>query len=309
MSSTQAAPRDPGPSSAPVAAGWSRVASHDGTSIAWRSDGPEDGPVVVLCNGIACDDVYWTEVWPSLCTAGARVIRWHYRGHGRSGAPANPEEVIVSSVVRDLQAVVEAAGVDSAVLVGHSYGVQVICEAFRHDRDLVDGLVAVAGAYGHPLGTVFERNVGAMVFPAIQMALWPAPRTAKLLIRGALRTSLPYWGGRVIGGIGPRAPRDVMDRYFEHVAGLDVDVLLRMLRAMQEHSSADVLPSIDVPSTVLGAKGDGMTPPKLARQMAEAIPGARLRIVDGTTHVLPAEEPGLVAEEILAVVDRVRGAS
>ncbi len=286
--------------------GWQRVLSHDGTAIAWRVDGPADAPAVVLCNGIACDDGYWTAVWPRLAEE-VRVVRWHYRGHGRSDRPANPEEVIVSSVVRDLLAVMAAAGLDDAVLVGHSYGVQVVCETFRADPGVVRGLVAVAGAYGHPLGTVLGRNTGAMVFPLLELAMWPAPRAAAALVRAGLRSPLAYWTGRLIRGIGPDAPREVMDEYFEHVAALDLDVMLRMFRAMQEHTSADVLPSIDVPTTVIAGGRDGMTPPRFARSMAEAVPGARLVELPEATHVLPVEEPDRVVAEVLAVVAATSG--
>lgn len=293
---------EPSPAPSPML-GWQRVRSHDGTAIAWRVDGPEDAPTVVLCNGIACDDVYWADVWPLLAEQ-VRVVRWHYRGHGLSENPRNREEVIISSVVRDLLEVLEASRTESAVLVGHSYGVQVICETFRSTPSVVDGLVAVAGAYGHPLGTVLGRNTGAMVFPLLELAMWPAPSATKRLLKLGFRSPIAYWAGRAIGGIGPQAPRETMDRYFQHLAELDPDVLLRMFRAMQEHTSEDVLPEIDVPTVILAGGRDGMTPAKLSQQMAEAVPAARLIELPDATHVLPAEEPAVVAREVLATVAR-----
>lgn len=293
---------DPAPEA--PAASWNQVASHDGTAIAWRVDGPAGAPTVVLCNGIACDDAYWSAIWPALADD-VRVLRWHYRAHGRSGPPANPEEVIVSSVVRDLAAVVGAAEVDHAVLVGHSYGVQIILETYRLLPGLVDGLVAVAGAYGHPLGSVFGRDVGGLVFPMLELAFWPAPGVSRSLLRAGLRSPIAYWTGRAIRGIGPTAPRETMDRYFSHLADLDPEVLLRMFRAMQEHTAVDVLPEIEVPMVVIGGGRDGMTPARLSRELAAAVPGARLVELPDATHVLPAERPLVVIEEILATVARV----
>lgn len=258
---------------------------------------------MVLCNGIACDDVYWSLVWPQL-VADHRVVRWHYRGHGHSDAPANPEEVFVSSIVRDLEAVVAAAGVERAVLVGHSFGVQVIAEAFRARPDVVAGLVAVAGAFGHPLGTLRGRDPGVVLFPLLELATWPAPRALTGVLRAGLRSPLAYWIGRAIGGIGSDAPRETMEQYFEHVAQLDPQVLLPMFRAMQAHSSEDVLPSIDVPTVVLSGEDDGMTPPRRASRMARAIPDAELIELPRATHVLPIEEPDEVADAVRRVVAR-----
>ncbi|MBW3657716.1 MAG: alpha/beta hydrolase [Actinobacteria bacterium] len=277
--------------------------SSDGTGIAWRADGPADAPAVVLCNGIACDDGYWSRVWPQLA-ADHRVVRWHYRGHGRSDPPANREEVYVSSIVRDLEAVAAAADVERAVLVGHSFGVQVVAEAFRARRDLVAGLVAVAGAFGHPLGTLRGRDPGVLLFPLLELATWPAPRALTGVLRAGLRSPLAYWIGRAIGGIGSDAPRETMEEYFEHVAGLDPQVLLPMFRAMQAHSSEDVLPGIDVPTVVLSGADDGMTPPRRAARMARAIPGAELIELPRATHVLPIEEPDEVVDAVRRVVAR-----
>lgn len=298
---------------------WRQVRSHDGTGIAWRIDGPRgagtehvlrdeerDLPAVVLCNGIACDDGYWRDVWPALA-AHTDVVRWHYRGHGRSEDPRNREEVILSSVVRDLLEVIEAAGVRRAVLVGHSYGVQVVCEAFRSTPDLVAGIVAVAGAAGHPLGTVRGRDPGTLVFPLLELATWPAPRLAEAVLSAGFRSPLAYWVGRAIGGIGPEAPREVMQRYFDHVADRDVPTMLRMFRAMQEHSAEDLLPTIDVPAVVIAGSADGMTPTRYSERMAEAMPDARLVVVDGATHVLPIEYPDVVVDHTLALARRAGG--
>jgi pimeloyl-ACP methyl ester carboxylesterase len=293
--------------------GWQLVRSHDGTGIAWRLDGPAQAgtasvldpedralPPVVLSNGIACDDGYWRDVWPALA-AHTPVLRWHYRGHGRSEDPHNPEEVILSSVVRDLLEVVEAAGIGRAVLVGHSYGVQVVCETFRSAPELVAGIVAVAGAAGHPLGTLRGRDPGTLLFPLLELAMWPAPRLVEEVLSAGFRSPLAYWVGRAIGGIGPEAPRDVMRRYFAHVADRDVPTMLRMFRAMQEHTAEDLLATIDVPTTVIAGTADGMTPLRHPRRMAETVPGAELVEVEGATHVLPVEFPDVVVEQTLAL--------
>lgn len=82
--------------------GWQRAVSFDGTGLAWRSDGPDTGgATVVLCNGIACSDAYWQALVPLLADD-RRVVRWDYRGHGRSESPADPRQAGIDAVVRDL---------------------------------------------------------------------------------------------------------------------------------------------------------------------------------------------------------------
>ena len=55
--------------------------------------------------------------------------------------------------------------------------------------------------------------------------------------------------------------------------------------------SRDLLPTIGVPTTVLVGEGDLLTPPALSREMADAIPHARLQIIAGAGHMALAETP------------------
>lgn len=293
--------------------GWQRVRSHDGTAIAWRADSPETVgtaavlrpderhlPAVVLCNGIACDDVYWRDVWAPIA-AHTTVVRWHYRAHGLSAAPADRDAVGPDAIVDDLRAVMAAAGVGRAVLVGHSYGVQIAAEAHRCCPELVAGLVMVAGAAGRPLGTIAGLDPGGAVLGLLDHAARRAPRIGGALVTAGARSPVGYWGGRLIGGIGPEAPRDAMRDYFRHVAGLDVRTLLRMFRRMQAHSATHALTHVAVPTTVVLGLDDRMTPPARARRIAAAVGHARLVEVPGATHVLPIEHPEVVVDEVLAV--------
>ena len=43
-------------------------------------------PGAVLCDGLGCDGFVWKYLQPYLQQS-HRVLRWHYRGHGRSGLP------------------------------------------------------------------------------------------------------------------------------------------------------------------------------------------------------------------------------
>ena len=101
------------------AARFSDVRSVDGPTLAWASSG-DGGLAGVLANGIACSDTYWTLLYPYLAERGHKVVFWDYRAHGRSGPPENTNEITLSSHARDLLTVAEAAGVERAVLVGHT---------------------------------------------------------------------------------------------------------------------------------------------------------------------------------------------
>src|SRR5258705_13697336 len=95
----------------------------DGTRIYWSAVG-SGAPALVCCDGIGCDGFAWKYVVRDFAPR-HRVIRWHYRGHGRSGVPADCGRVGFDDISSDLQAVLEATGTQQAVLPGPSMGAQV----------------------------------------------------------------------------------------------------------------------------------------------------------------------------------------
>ena len=92
-------------------------------------------------------------------------------------------------------------------------------------------------------------------------------------------------------------PEDLR-RYSEHVAGLDLEMFLRMLHAIGEQTAEDMLGTIGVPTLVLAGEHDTFTPTYLAERMAAAIPGSELTIYPGATHVVPIERREAVRDRL-----------
>lgn len=306
MSVNVAAP-DPTPRPQPPDGSWRTAAAPDGTAIAWRGDGPRTSArtPVVLCNGIACSTAYWADVAPRLATD-RRLIQWDYRGHGRSASPERLDAVTVPDVVDDLVAVMAAAGVARAVLVGHSYGVQVVLEAARRVPHLVAAVVAIAGAPGHPLPASVAR-AGLGPFDLIERAWTLAPARAEAAWRALWRGPVISLAARMVGGTSAAAPRDVMTEYYDHVAERDVGLLMAMMRAMQEHDASDVAGSLTVPLLALAGDADRVTPLPVMSRLALAAPDGELAVCHGGTHTLPAEQPQWVTGHLQPLLGRVDG--
>lgn len=291
-----------------VRARFDEVRSFDGTRLAWSSSGVGD-LAVILANGIGCTDTYWTYLHPYLLEHGHRVVVWDYRAHGRSGPPANPDEVMMSSHARDLLAVAEAASVDRAVLVGHSMGVQTILEAYRIQPSLVAGLVPVAGPFEHPAQTFYGVPLLHYLIPFIELSVTPVPLLTRAVWRSLTsQHELIYQLGRLGGMIGTGASKQLMAEYSAHAAELDPLVSFRMAKAMEEHSAKDVLPRIEVPTLVLAGAKDVMTPPQLAEEMAATIPDSRLEILPEGSHTLPIDDPDWVNPLVEGFVSEIEKA-
>lgn len=283
---------------------WHRVAGADGTSIAWTvgaaaSEGagtPSDVPVV-LCNGIACSDAYWYGVAPLLEQA-RPVVRWDYRGHGRSGPPVDATAVEVADNAADLARVVDAAGLPRTVLVGHSYGVQVALEGQRILGDRVAAVVAVAGAASRPLTRGGDTTTRETLLTGLQRFSDAAPALANRTWDAVWDSTVVDRLARVLGGSSSAAPPEVMRAYYDHVRRRDTTVLFAMLQAMQRYDGDAVVTDLPVPLLVLAGDRDGLTPLSVLRRMALAAPLGELAVRHGGAHTLPAEYPRWVASEI-----------
>jgi pimeloyl-ACP methyl ester carboxylesterase len=79
----------------------------------------------------------------------------------------------------------------------------------------------------------------------------------------------------------------------EMMAGAPTAGVIGALRAMAERPDAtDLLPTIDIPTLVVGGAEDGFTPPDELRAMAARIPRSRFELLAGGGHVCAYERPG-----------------
>ncbi|NTX08201.1 alpha/beta hydrolase [Myxococcus sp. CA051A] len=268
----------------------------DGAELYYQVTGDGE-PGVVLCDGLGCDGFAWKYLAPYLSRR-HRVLRWHYRGHGRSGIPEDRERIGMLYTCDDLQRVMDAAGMERAVLFGHSMGVQVALEFHRRYASRVQGLVLLCGSYGNPLDTFHDSTVLKKMFPTLRRVVERFPEQSARLIHAALRTELAVQLAISLEMNRERIARNDLAPYFEHLARMDPVVFVRTLDSLSEHSAWDHLLHVDVPSLVVAGERDKFTPGWLSRKMAARIPDAELVLIPDGTHTAPLEAPGLVEVRI-----------
>jgi pimeloyl-ACP methyl ester carboxylesterase len=272
----------------------------DGTRLHVRTQPGSPGgraPAAVFCDGIACDGFIWKYLWHEVARV-APVAHWNYRGHGRSGPPADPERVELVDHARDLEVVRRAIGDPPVVLFGHSMGCQVALEGYRLRPEGVRGLVLICGASGRITHTFKGTDMLAQVLPGIIERV-DAHRALARAVWGRLPASVALKVGRLMGDFD--ATIDVADLvpYLDHMVDIDLPMFLRMLRSAGEHSAVDLLPTIDAPALVIAGDCDSFTPPRYAEEMAAAMPRGELLMLPGATHVAPLERKDVVHERIL----------
>ena len=274
----------------------------DGEPLAYRVLGPAGRAPLMTVHGLVSSHHHWTFLSDHYA-AERQVVSWEYRGHGGQPAPRDHRTASVPQFADDAHAVWVASGVDRAIVVALSFGVQVALELWRRHPEAVRALVLICGTAGHPLDRVSSS-------PALRRATAGLVRNlgARRTIARPLLAFLRSRAGRQIacevafrsgGAHRDTCPRDVLDGLFTHVADLVPRLLAEVTASYLEHSAADVLPAVTVPTLIIAGDRDQLTPVATAERMHRAIAGSRLVIIPGHSHLVQVEKP----REVHAALD------
>lgn len=263
-----------------------------------QGPGPDSGaPSMILCDGLGCDGFAWKYLVPQLRQK-YRVLRWHYRGHGRSSMPEDPERMGMLYTCDDLTRLMDHVGMQDAVVFGHSMGVQVALEFHRRMSNRVKGLVLLCGSYGNPLDTFHDSTVLKTFFPYVHRLIERFPGPATTFTQTLMKTELPIQVALRTEMNPQLINRLDVEPYFDHLAKMSPVAFVRTLQSLAEHTCWDHLPHVDVPTLVIGGEKDQFTPVWLSRRMADTIPAAEFLLVPGGTHTAPLEQPKMVGERV-----------
>ena len=302
------------PTSAARTAGAARIAydevlSDDGTRLrTWTNDpeGRVDGPTVVLCNGLGVGPLGWPALLSPDC--GVRVVSWNHRGTGGSARPADPKRVGIEEFVEDGLSVMDHYGVDRAVLMGWSMGVNTMFELAVRNPERVSGLFAVAGVPGDTFATM----LGPLRLP----------HAAARVITVNLSRALKYTGKALTPvttrlPVGPKAiaalthsgfmlpvpdPELAADAVKDFLA-TPVDWYFHLALRTSTHARVR-LSNVTVPAAFVAAKWDVLSGARDMATAAARIPGASYVELRGS-HFIQMEQPERVHELLLEFLEQV----
>ena len=292
------------------------VPTEDGVPLHVEEVGPADaGLTVVLVHGYIQEMAVWHYQRRALAADGdVRLVLYDHRSHGRSGrGPA--ERSTIEQLGRDLATVLDAVAPDGpVVLVGHSMGGMTIMALADARPELFGERVVGVALVGTSAGKLAQLTFG------LPTATLPVTRRVlPLLTRGMTTRPRPFERGRRAGSDlaflltrrGGFGSGDVSPAVVEFVATMGartpVDVIAEYYDTFMSHdklAALDVLRPVEV-LVVAGAQ-DLMTPVDHSRAIADALPDARLVVVEDAGHLVALEQPDRVTDELRDLLRRVR---
>ena len=235
-------------------------------------------PTIALIHGWEQDHSVWILQSRYLAHHGYGVLALDLPGHGRSrGAPLARIEEMADWAI----AVLDAAGVKSAALVGHSMGSLAALECAARYPARVSRIAL--------LGTAFPMRVSPELLEATRKNEAAAQAMINVWSHSAYAhyPSNPGPGFWVIGG-----NLRLMQRQKPSVLHADFFACNNYSDGLESAAR------VKCPALLLLGKRDAMTPASAARDLAKAIPGARCVTLEGSGHNLMGEKPDEVLDTL-----------
>ena len=259
-------------------------ADSDGVKIRWEEQG--DGEPLLLVQGLGYTLDMWHRSLPILAER-YRVITYDNRGVGQSEVPEGPYST--QAMAEDGIAVLDAAGVESAHVLGASLGGMIAQELVLAHPDRVRSLILACTTCGGPSFVPAD----AEVYAALQARATMGPEDG-------VRATIPFT-------YDPSTPPERIEedlairmRVFPSPEGY-----LAQLAASMDHNAHHRLSAISAPTLVLHGESDRLIRPENGRDVASRIPGARFVLLPNTSHIMFTDQPERLHAEILGFLEDV----
>lgn len=248
----------------------------NGAKLNAQIEGPENAPVLMLCNSLGTDLHMWDDQVPAI-TRHFRLLRCDRRGHGKSGAPKGPYNM--EMLGRDALAVMDGMGVQKANWCGLSMG----------------------GMVGMWLGANAPERVDRVV-----LSNTAAYMADKQIWNGRFKTVRDGGMAAIADGtmerwftksFRERAPQAVA-RLKQMVLDTPVEGYIGCGEAVRDMDHREIIRKITAPTMVIAGRQDPGTTVEAAEFLRDRIPGSKLVVLEAA-HISNVEQAQAYTDALL----------
>jgi len=269
-----------------------------GLTLTVRDAGPATGPAVVCLHGFPQDGRAYDAVVPLLVAGGARVLMPDQRGYSPGARPAGRAPYRLGELVGDVLALLDAAGLAAAHVVGHDWGGVVAWGLASAAPERVSSLTVLGTPHPAALRASLPRSTQAL--RSSYMAAFQVPGVPEALLSAR--------GGAVLRAALRRSglPRQHAERYAARMlepGALTAALAWYRALVLRPASPLDAVGPVAVPTTLLHATQDPFFAPWAVRASGEHVRAPFQRREVAVGHWLPELAPAEVARAVLDRLD------
>jgi len=231
-------------------------------------------PPLVLLNGIGGSCRGWKALQVPELSKTRQVLIFDHRGVGESEDPGG--SFSTQDLALDAAALLATLEIERADVLGVFMGGMAAQELALRSPDRVRRLCLV-GCYAKPDA---KRRM--------LLEDWAAVASAGVGMESMLRKRL-LWTLCEETLEQTDLIETMLDFFLKEDMPVPRDLFVRQCEACLRHDTAGRLENITAPTLVLCGRQDQLTPPKFHRELADAIPGSRLVVIDFGAHLVMAE--------------------
>ncbi|MGO4380718.1 3-oxoadipate enol-lactonase [Pseudoduganella sp. RAF53_2] len=252
------------------------ITANDGVRIAYRFDGAQQLPTLILSNSIATDYAMWDGQIAELSQR-FRVLRFDTRGHGKSDVPLGPYSM--DRLGHDVLDLMDALGIARAHFLGLSLGGFIgqwlaIHRPERIDRLILSNTAASLGTDGWS-----ERIAGVLADHGMR-------ESAEMFLNNWFPAKMVAENGAEI------------QRFRAMLHAIDPRGVAGAFAAVRDADQRRTVRLIEAPTLVIAGIDDTVTSAKHGEELAAAIPGARLVMLPGV-HLSNVEQPAAYMDAVM----------
>jgi pimeloyl-ACP methyl ester carboxylesterase len=282
--------------------------------VAYEESGPAGGKPVFLLHGWPYDPRCYDDVIPALVAAGCRAIVPYLRGFGptRFLSAATPRSGQQAALGSDLRELLDALGIDRAVLAGYDWGGRAACIVAALWPERVRGLVTVnsyniqnIAASARPATPAQEHRLWYQYYFHSERGRAGLEADRRALCRLLWQLWSPHWqfddatfARSAVSLDNPDFVAVTIHSYRHRFGYAPGDPALEDVEARLRGE-----PKIAVPTVALQGGADGVHPAEASEGHAVHFTGPfQRRVLPGIGHNPPQETPQAVADAILELL-------
>lgn len=248
-------------------------------------EGPDDAPVVLMCNSHGTNFGIWDHAAAALRNR-YRVLRYDQRGHG--GSSPTPPPYTMIALVEDAAGLLDHFSIKQAHVIGVSMGgATTVGLATRHADRVASAIVCDSSVKARAGSSEWDERI-------------------TIVRNGGIATLVEPTIGRWFTKASIAANTEAVKRVSEMIRTTSANGYIGCANALQTYDFSDGLEGIAVPCLFVAGAEDGERPKTMA-VLAERVKGARFQAIAEAGHLPSIEQPAAFTAVVSEFLDKVTG--